>query len=368
MNPTLTILTYTVDGQDKLKRILPGFREVADQIVVGIDDATTDESVAVARQYADEVVSVPHGCFHDYGKPYHVHAYEFAFPHCRGDWILRLDHDETLGPGWQDKARVSEILSDRYATHYRIPRRWVVEPGDRFISNKHWYPDHQLRLFRNIPSILQLEPELVLHGSTGVLGEPRCLVDEWILHWDLLWHSRQAREDKVRLYEDFGPYTAREFYLHEGQEYETKPVDYQLPKRQSGTAAELSSSPVTCEIQILDVPEILYAGQITYILLNIRNLSQRVFRPASHGVYGANVRVSYHWLREPIGAGTVHAWDHSRTDLPCRLGPNESTTMYLRISEFPGPGIYWLQPDLVEEGVAWASSFCDLPCHRVEIR
>jgi len=205
MRPTLTILTGTINGQDRLQRILPGLRAVADDLVVYIDDTTTDESESVARGFADRVFPLPHEHFLPDGRPGYVNALEIALPHCRGDWILRIDHDETLSAGWLQEGRIAELLSDRFATHYWIPRRWVIPPGDRFISCGHWYPDYQMRLFRNIPSLLR--HTRVVHQPAMPMGEARRLTHEWINHWDLTWHSRQWRESKVQLYGTLGPYT-----------------------------------------------------------------------------------------------------------------------------------------------------------------
>src|SRR5205823_5092820 len=99
----------------------------------------------------DKVIPCPHRCFRFDGQPDHVNPMEFGLRHCDGDWILRVDHDETLGPGWTVRDRIVELLSDRGVTHYWVARRWAVPPGDRFISSDPWHPDYQVRLFRNLP-------------------------------------------------------------------------------------------------------------------------------------------------------------------------------------------------------------------------
>jgi glycosyltransferase involved in cell wall biosynthesis len=366
MNPTLTILLSTINGREKLKKVLPGLRSLGHELIVCVDDSTVDDSQTVAREYADRVLQIPHGCFLPGSKAYRLHGLEVVLPHCNSDWILRLDHDETLGPGWENRDRVIELLSDRFATSYWIPRRWAVPPGDRYISSDHWYPDFQMRLFRNIPSLLHLESEL--HAPTRILGEPRFLTNEWIVHWDLVWHARKTREAKVHFYSTLGSYTGREFYLYEEQEYETQPLDYMPPDSAFGSGHCTGGNPLACRIQALDVPRMMRNSCRHHVLVAIRNLSSRTFHPASAGVYRGNVRVSYHWYTYDSGQWVVHSWDHERTDLPGRLLPGQSAAMYLPVSDLPPPGTYWLQPDLVEEGVAWASNFTDeLPAYKIDV-
>ncbi len=144
------------DSARSLERILPKLREVADQLVIGVDSASKDDSPEVAKPFADRVVSFPHEeIIPDTGST-GPGVDEYVLPHCRGDWILRVDHDETPGPEWLDAGLMESILSERRVTHIRVPKRWAVGEGDKYISNRHWHPDANVRLFRNIASILRM--------------------------------------------------------------------------------------------------------------------------------------------------------------------------------------------------------------------
>src|SRR5262249_37103767 len=154
-------------------------------------------------------------------------AIECVLPHCRGDWVLRIDQDETLSPQWHDCSYVQNLLADRAMTHCWLPRRWAVPPGDRYISNRHWHPDYQLRLIRNISSLVIFNRSP--HSPLVVAGESRRLSDSWIIHWDYVWHDRAMREGKVEFYKALGSYTGEEFYLYEEQRYETRPLNYTYP-------------------------------------------------------------------------------------------------------------------------------------------
>lgn len=364
MSIPLTVLVVTIDGEDKLARILPGLRAVANDLVVGVDDSTTDASLEVARQYADTVFSVPHASFIPDGSDYFLGPLEISMRHCRGDWILRVDHDETLSAGWNDWARVQELLADRFATHYQILRRWATPGGEQFISSEHWYPDYQIRLFRNLPSIVR-GPKGV-HQDIVVLGEARWLVHEWIVHWDLVWHCRETREAKVRMCEQLGPFSGVKYYLFEGQSYETRPLHYVPPRApQPSVPISLTDNPLGCWIEALEVPATMVTGVKYHMLIHVWNRSLRTFYPGTRGLRDANVLLSYHWL-DASGA-TVEPWDHARMELPARLEPGQSATMFLPVTSVPRPGAYQLAFDLVEESVAWASSRLKLPVYPIEV-
>ena len=353
----LTILVMTINGRDNLPRILPGLHGIGGELVIGIDDTTLDDSAAIARQYTDKVYPVRHAGFCGGGKPDHPNSVQDMLPHCSGDWVFRIDHDETLSPLWSDPRYLSSLLHDRYATHYWIPRRWVLPPGDRFISNRVWHPAYQLRLFRNVPSLIRFNR--LAHEPPVIAGESRKLTRAWINHWDFVWHDRSAREAKVLFYKGFSPYTGEEVYLYEGCDYQTKPLDY-IPARPQLAEAANSLDPFAITIRALDAPDRMYACETDSIFIQLSNYSERILRPASNMVRPATVLLSYHWYR----AGTppvLYEWDGERRNLPGPLAPGESVEDFLVVKTPREPGDYFLQPDLVEESVMWYSAHNSFP-------
>ena len=225
--PRLTVFTKTIDGARYLERVLPGYRDVADEVVVGIDSVTQDESAEVARKYADRVFSFPHGCAIGGGEKPRSLFFDHLFPMCTGDWILQLDHDETLSAEWKDPAFLDELLSDRSVTHAFFPRRWALPGEMEYISSRHWEPDFQMRLFRNIPSLIRIHENL--HDRNQVAGEGCYESRASIVHWNLVWESRDERLERVRSYARMSSYSAHEYYLYERQAYEKRPLDERLP-------------------------------------------------------------------------------------------------------------------------------------------
>jgi glycosyltransferase involved in cell wall biosynthesis len=291
--PGLTIWTATINGEQNLTRVLPSLRVVAEQLVVGVDDSSTDRSAEVARQYADVVVNIPHQHYLGLnGHPGHVSAVEAVLPYFTGDWIMRVDPDETLGPALSDTQHLESLLGDRYTTHYWIPRRWVVPPGDRFISSHPWHVDMQVRLFRNLPSIIRFSKQV--HCNTTALGQGRILTGEWLIHWDLVWHSRERRERKVKFCEGLSTYSGADYYLYEDQDYETLPLDYVQASPLISQMRPSGTNPLACKLDLLEYPVTMSTSRYYTVLLGIENQSPRIFFPPSTGNYPGNVHLSYH--------------------------------------------------------------------------
>lgn len=107
----------------------------ADELVV-VDSQSTDDTVAIARQYTDRVI------VRDW--PGYVAQKNYAASMASHDWILSLDADERVTP-----ALAAEIAAavDSPASHrgYRMPR--VTFHLGRWIRSTDWYPDYQLRLY-----------------------------------------------------------------------------------------------------------------------------------------------------------------------------------------------------------------------------
>ena len=362
--PSLTVLVATIDGEQKLARILPALRPIADELVVGIDDASCDDSASVARQYCDTVFSLPHESFFPRGRTEFEGALDIALRHCHGDWILRVDHDETPGPAFSDRAALAALLSNHSVTHYHLSRRWAVPPGTHYIRSGHWHPDYQIRLFRNVASLISGPTEV--HRDLTVAGEAGWLTSHWLVHWDLVWHDRARREAKVEQCRELGPWSGSEFYLYEGQAFATLPLDH-VPASPGTPPAGLEpgNHPLSCWFELLEAPAPLVHGQRNSVLVALHNLSNRLFRPASPSLGPANVLISYHWLDER--GGLLEPWDRNRSPLPSRLAPGEAASVWLVLRDVPPPGSYRLQLDLVEESVGWASAVVPLPAFPVTV-
>jgi len=101
-------------------------------------------------------------------------------------------------------------------------------------------------------------------------------------------------------------------------------------------------------------PRLLESSREIAIPIAVTNTGQRAWDPA-------RVHVSYHWLwfvpRELAARSRWNAPYHDgiRTELSEPIAPGQRVGLRARLLAPSLPGVYWLQWDMVEEGVTWFS-------------
>ncbi|HLY88973.1 MAG TPA: glycosyltransferase [Acetobacteraceae bacterium] len=117
-----------------------------DELIV-IDKSSTDDTPAIARRYADKVITVP-------WSPTVEETRAFALEQCRHDWIAFLDDDEMLNP-----AAIAHLHAGPTADAVALPlRHWILGAFD---PEAYYWPEHHIRFFRK--GAVSFRP--VVHGG-----------------------------------------------------------------------------------------------------------------------------------------------------------------------------------------------------------
>ena len=182
-------LSAIVITRNEQSHILECLRSIdfADEIIV-LDNASSDETVALARQCGASVHVTSD--WPGFG-PQKNRALSLA----TGDWVLSLDADERVTTALRDAVlRVMEQSDGPVA--YRFPRRSSY--CGQFMLHSGWSPDKVLRLFRRGQAQFSddlLHERLVASGKVGDLSEP-------LLH--LSFPDFESVLDKVNRYSSVG--------------------------------------------------------------------------------------------------------------------------------------------------------------------
>jgi hypothetical protein len=317
-------------------------RNVFDEVIVLIDQKNAAPgTVARAEKVATEVALNDNDLWNDPDR--------FSLlARCNADWVFMLEYDEQLSPEWQQN-EWRQILETTHFTHFWIPRRWIV-PGNKYLHADPWWPDFQLRLFRNDVGGVAFPSKL--HDTIYVPGPGACLKSLCIHHHVLWLSSRKMREDKVRYYEQLRPGGAlSHYYLYE---------DYAAP------LAPLPA-PVTLDVsQEVVRMEALFPEEISMISLEVTGvppeadssamfwLQARVTNDLDRGLYAVTphpVRLAYHWLERSTRAMVV--FEGVRSGLFPGLDAKAAAQYAMTILAPDQPGEYILQTTMVQEGVCW---------------
>lgn len=135
----LSVVISAFNNEDKIKDCLESVKW-ADEIVF-VDNSSTDKTLDIAKKYTSKVFVKPNNKMLNINK-------NFGFSKATGDWILSLDSDERVTPSLchEIKNQISNIKNNEI-NGYWIPRKNII--FGKWIQHTGWYPDHQLRLFRN---------------------------------------------------------------------------------------------------------------------------------------------------------------------------------------------------------------------------
>jgi len=135
----LSVVISAYNGEKTIRDCLLSVKKVADEIIV-IDNSSTDNTYEIVESYTSKI-------FKQKNNPSAIDLLKnLGFEKAKGEWILCIDQDESI------EELVEEILgkikkADPEVNGYYLPRKNYI--FNRWIKYAGWYPDYQLRLFRN---------------------------------------------------------------------------------------------------------------------------------------------------------------------------------------------------------------------------
>lgn len=103
-NFRLSVCFPARDEAHDIERVLASFRGVADQLIVGIDPRSSDQTEEIARRYADVVFTMeqPQGDLEGEDNVHFGNIRNQCIAHCDGDWIFMTEAHEHLSAGVDD--------------------------------------------------------------------------------------------------------------------------------------------------------------------------------------------------------------------------------------------------------------------------
>lgn len=190
--PRLSTCIITMNSAERIRPLLEYIRHFSDEIVVGVDSKTTDHTFEACQGLADELFMIQSDALTCNA------GLEQLVSRCHGDWVLRLDDDEFPEPHL--KAILPGLLLDERYTHYKIPRLHLSSTNPlMWVNDSYLYPDYQMRLFRNDPTLLTF-PGAVGHRGIECQGRKGRLNSVNLVHLNLAINPRFKREEKLKTY------------------------------------------------------------------------------------------------------------------------------------------------------------------------
>jgi glycosyltransferase involved in cell wall biosynthesis len=165
----ISCIVHTRDSEATLERALESVAW-ADELLV-VDMQSRDRTREIASRYATRVL--------DAAPVARVDGIRNRYlDHASHTWILVLDSDEYLADDGERNVRALVREAGDEVDAFAIPRFNKI--AGQIMRGSGWYPDHQLRLFRNgtvrWPDATHVPPTLLTgRGRRRVLEPPGCL-------------------------------------------------------------------------------------------------------------------------------------------------------------------------------------------------
>ncbi len=179
---TISVVISAYNEEKKIKNCLESVHKFADEIIF-VDNNSTDKTTEIAKKYTNKI-------FTQKNDPQNIDLQKnLGIQKATKDWILVLDADEIVSVELAEE--IKETINSQSTTPftkggqgdlkanedpisgYQIPRKNII--FNKWIQHSGWYPDYQLRLFKNGKGKYEKkhvhEPISVL-GNTGKLTHP----------------------------------------------------------------------------------------------------------------------------------------------------------------------------------------------------
>jgi hypothetical protein len=181
----LSALLITCDSAPWLAYVLANCRTWADEVVVVVDTASTDDTYAVAQQHANRVEQWAIGGYLE------LVLQRAATELCAGDWIMRLDDDELMPPDFAEMVRW--LMARKDTDDYAFQRLALVEDGSLMAKSPDLWPDLQIRLRSKSAYHLAPWPPTIHSQPPGTR--------RWIVQTDnaTIWHLRELVRSAAQL-------------------------------------------------------------------------------------------------------------------------------------------------------------------------
>ena len=369
---SLAVVVMTRGPGRRTAALLEGVREVADEIVVALDDRAAQSVCDELAVVADRIIRYPFLEPVDRPLPWLVGA-------CRTEWVLILDDDEV--PSLALVHALPRLCADDDVVHYSIPRRWLFPTIDTYLDEPPWRPDYQLRLFRRDPRLIHFSDEF--HRPIVASGPGRFL-EEPLWHLDTAVRPYEERLAKTRRYEETRPGMRVGalalnfgFYLPETRSdpglrplppEERLVVESVVAERVRGVERRAVVEQVSREqidahwpvtegdavdgrLELLDDPPALTAGEQRTIAVRVHNTGSASW----HWGAGASppVHVGTRWTdANGVEVETSRLW----TPLPAPIRPGRSDVVPVHLLAPKEPGRYAVSVDIVRTGSRWLRS------------
>jgi glycosyltransferase involved in cell wall biosynthesis len=182
----LTVIIPTFNNEKMARRCLENAKW-ADEILV-VDSFSTDGTIDICREYGARIIQ------HEYVNS--AIQKNWAIPQAKYEWILLLDSDEELEPGFMEEVLAVLQNPSESTDGYMMPRKNLIY--GKWVRTCGIYPDRLVRLFRKKCRYIERE----VHAHIDIAPERTGQFKHHIIHHDFTdLHSYMIKFARYMRYE-----------------------------------------------------------------------------------------------------------------------------------------------------------------------
>ncbi len=186
----LSAVIITKNASKQLENAIRSVKSIVDEITV-VDTGSFDETIKIARRFTKNVFEVP------LNQDFSI-VRNYALSRSIGEWILVLDADEVLSE--ELKKQIPELIKHRTYVGFWFRRRWYIN-NKRYLKYGLFYPDYQLRLFRNSIEFQYIKR---VHEEVTIPPEKTQQIHADIYHYNSIqkyisWKGFQQLDDYIHM-------------------------------------------------------------------------------------------------------------------------------------------------------------------------
>jgi hypothetical protein len=373
----LSVFVMTAGPGPRVAALLQTLRDVAEEILVAVDDRAEASTRSDLAAVADRLVLYPYAEPVDRPLPW-------LYEQCRGEWTLILDDDELPSLALIDA--LPRLCADDSVEHYSLPRRWVYPDTGTYLDDSPWRHDYALRLLRTRSRLIGFSHEF--HRPIVAAGPGR-FVEEPLWHLDPVLRPLEQRREKAWRYERTRPgmRVAGQalnfaFYLPEASpdarlapvpDDEREHIESVLSADPPAGPARAATEHVSREeidrlwpvagpevrvggVELLEEPGVFRTGEQRTLDVRVSNEGSAVWPWGSEGV--PRMRIRSLWRDERGDEIDGELW----TLLPAPLAPGGEQLVPVHVRAPETVGVYRVEIGLLEEqgGPFGRTTSCDV--------
>lgn len=189
----ISALIITFNEELNIDRCLQSIKWV-DEIVI-VDSFSSDNTISVGKKYTHNIYS------HKFDSNFSI-IRNFGIDKVKNEWIIVLDADEFFSNNAE--LIIRQLISNNNVDGYLFPRRNYINKNN-YLKYGYFYPDYQLRLFKNIKKIRYYgqihEQPIVEQSMTKIIN-----------YLEIYHNCSHTKYDSITSFYRFFPYIRIEAY------------------------------------------------------------------------------------------------------------------------------------------------------------